>query len=283
MKKTTLSVTNARGEKEPFSKQKVYRSARRAGASDRAARMIAETLERQAYPGIRTSKIFGGIKELLKKDSPKAALKFNIKDGMRRLGPTGFPFEKYTREILRSLGYKVKLNQFLPGRCVRNYEIDFLAQKGKVVYVGECKYRQYFGERVHSQDALANYARFLDIRNGSYFKSGKYRGSVLKTMLVTNTKFSGRAMNYCGCVGADLLGWNYPRNKGLEYVIDREKLYPVTILPSLKGYLKDIFVQEQMMLAKDLLEIDAERFAKKHRISAKDVRALINQAETLLK
>lgn len=279
----SLSVINSRGEKELFSSKKVYRSARRAGASDKVARMVAKTLKKEAYPGIRTSKIFGRIKELLRRESPGLALKFNIKEGMRRLGPTGFPFEKYIGEILKSLGYEVKINQFLPARCVRSYEIDFVAKKGKVVYVGECKYRQYFGERVHSQDALANYARFLDISNGNYFKSDRYKGLTLKTMLVTNTKFSGRTLDYCRCVGAELLGWNYPENRGLEYIIDKEKLYPITILHSLKGYLKSIFVEEKMMLAKDLLKIDAAKFAKEYRIPVKDIQCLIGQAEILLK
>lgn len=278
-----LYVTNARNEREPFSRQKVYQSAKRAGAPDTAARIIAKTIAAEVYPGIGTQEIFKKIKKLLKKESPGAALKFNIKEGMRKLGPTGFPFEKFIGRILSALGYDIKINQFLPGRCVRNYEIDFVAIKGNELYVGECKYRRYFGDRVHSQDALANYARFLDISNGDYFKADKYKGLTLKTILVTNTKLTGRAMDYCRCAGVDLLGWNYPENEGLGQVIDREKLYPITILPALKTNLKDVLVQEQMMLAKDLLLVDAVRFAKKYKLPQRDVQALINQAGMLLK
>jgi len=275
-------VTNTRGEKEPFSFQKVYRSAKRAGAPQKTARRIAEIIEKEAYPGIKTCEIFSRIKQLLREKAFDASLKFNIKEGMRKLGPTGFPFEKYTGEILKSLGYQVKINQFLPAKCVRRYEIDFVAQKGKTVYVGECKYRQHFGDRVHSQDALVNYARFLDVCQGPHFKSPGYKSHKLKSMLVTNTKFSGKSIDYCRCVGVELLGWNYPKNRGLEYLIDKEKLYPVTMLPALKGYMRKAFVEERLMLAKDVLRVDPEKFAKKHKIQLKHLESLINQVEVLL-
>jgi len=279
----SLFVINARGEKEPFSFKKVYRSAKRAGAFSKTARRVAEIIRKEVYPGIKTSEIFGRIKKLLRREAPGVALRFNIKEGMRRLGPTGFPFEKYLGEILKNLGYRVKINQFLSAKCVRSYEIDFVAEKGKTIYVGECKYRQDFGDIVHSQDALANHARFLDISQGNRFKSPKYKNRKIKTMLVTNTKFSSRSIDYCRCVGVELLGWNYPTGRGLGYIIDKERLYPVTILPALKKYIKKAFVEEKIMLAKDVLKIDPGKFAKKHRIQLKHLKALIGQAKILLR
>ena len=152
----SLYVINSQKEKEPFSSQKVYNSARRVGASKKLAQKIAKIIEKEVYPGIKTFEIFGRIKKLLHSEIPKAALKFNLKKGMRKLGPTGFPFEKYIGEILRESGLKVKINQYLPGFCLRSYEIDFVAEKNKLVYVGECKYRNLFGERVHSGEVLEN-------------------------------------------------------------------------------------------------------------------------------
>jgi len=277
-----LFVINARGEKEPFSFKKVYRSAKRSGASNKTAREVAETIEKEAYPGIKTLEIFDRIKKILKITAPEAALKFNIKEGMRRLGPTGFAFERYVGEILKNLGYGVKLNQFLPAKCVRSYEIDFLAEKEETIYVGECKYRYNFGGIVSSQDALTNYARFLDICQGHYFKASRYKNYKVRTMLVTNTKFSDRSIDYCRCVGVDLLGWSYPRKRGLENIIDAEKLYPVTILPALKKYIKKALVEEKIMLARDVLKIAPERFARKHKIQPKHLKSLINQAKILL-
>lgn len=277
---THLFVINSRGEKELFSSNKIYRSAKKSGVSSITARKIAEVIKKKSYPGIRTSEISKTTKRLLKKQVPGAALRFNLKEAMRKLGPTGFPFEKYIKNILVSFGYEVKINQFVPGKCISSYEIDFLARKGNILYVGECKYRQRFGDRIHYHEALTNYARFLDILNGDYFKRERL---VIKSMLVTNTKFSERSKTYCQCVGTELLGWNYPKGRGLEYYIDKEKLYPITIFSSLKGHLKEVFVQEKMILANYLLRMDIKKFAKKHKIALKQLEVLKRQAESLLK
>lgn len=277
-----LYVINSAGEKEPFSFQKVYDSARRAGASKEMAREIAAIVRQEVYPGIKTSEIFGSITRLLKKESPRAALRFNLKDAMRKLGPTGFPFEKYIGGILKELGYKTRINQFLPGRCINSYEIDFIAEKDNLVYVGECKYRNLPGEKVHSNDALVNHARFLDILNGPYFQSKEYRNLEIKSIMVTNTKFTARALDYSNCVGVELLGWRTPKNKGLEYLIEEEKLYPINILPSFRGRLKEIFVSEQLILAKDVLEIQPQELAGKFNVSPKVFYPLIEEAKVLL-
>jgi Holliday junction resolvase len=277
-----INVINISGEKEPFSKIKVYRSAKRVGSSSKTAREIANIINDEAYEGIKTSKIFSRIKQLLRKESLGLAIKFNIKDGIRKLGPTGFPFEKYVAAIFNDLGFKVEINLSIPGKCVKGYEIDFIAKKDNLVYIGECKYKMYSGDRVDTNDALANYARFLDISAGSYFKKLKYKDVVLKTILVTNSKFSGRAIDYCKCVGAELLGWKTPKGQGLEHFIDGRKLYPITILPGLKGYLRDVLVEERIMLARDLLKINAKTFSQERNIPLKQIQDLIKQAEKLL-
>lgn len=274
----SIFVINSRGEKEPFSKSKIYRSAKMAGASSDVAWKIARTVKKEACPGIKTSAISARAEQLLRKDFPGVAFRFNIKKAMRDLGPTGFPFEKYIKNILKTWGYEASINQFLPGKCLSAYEIDFVAKKGNVIYIGECKYKHRFGDRIHYYDALANHARFLDILEG-----GSYHNFKIKSMLVTNTKFSDRTRDYCRCVGTELLGWNYPENRGLEYFIEKEKLYPITILPSLKGHLKDIMVREKIMLADHILKIDMRKFAEKHKLPPRQLARLVQQAETLLK
>ena len=275
-----LYVINSNGEKEPFSFRKVYRSLIRSGTSRVLAKEIAKRIEREAYPGIKTSDISQRIRKELIKRAPKIALKFNLKEGMKKLGPTGFPFEKYIGEIFLRDGFKVQLNQHVPGLCAR-YEIDFLAKKKNLLYIGECKYRHLPGGRVHLDVALANYARFLDIKRGGFFNK-IFKDIKIKSLLVTNAKFTSQAIKYSKCVGVELLGWNYPRKKGLEYLIDKRKLYPVTILPSLKKFLADILVLKRMMLVEDLLKIDTEKFAKKEKISLKYLRPLIKEAKILL-
>lgn len=277
-----LYVINSRGEKRLFSSHKVYKSAKRAGASSTLAKEIAGIIKKEVFPGINTSDIFKRVKQLLLKKDNRSAIKFSLKAGMRKLGPTGFPFEKYVGEIFKKLGFRVKTNQYLPGRCLSNYEIDFIAQKDNLIYIGECKYRNLSGERVHSRDALANFARFIDILNGSYFKTKRYQTFKIKTLMVTNTKFTNQARKYSQCMDVELLGWRTPKNKGLEYLIEKHRLYPVTILPSLSKRLIDIFIAEKMMLAEDILNINMNKFAKKFRIPIKYLYPLIKEAQILL-
>jgi 2-phosphoglycerate kinase len=95
-----IFVLNSKGEKEPFSFQKVYQSARNVGASKELAFEIAKKIEDEVFDGISTSQIFDRIFELLLKESLQSAIRFNLKKAMERLGPTGFPFEKFVAKIL---------------------------------------------------------------------------------------------------------------------------------------------------------------------------------------
>jgi hypothetical protein len=278
----SVHVINSNGQRERFSFQKVYRSARNVGASKESANRIAATIEKEIYPEIKTSKIFARVKELLYKETPGAALKFNIKEGIRKLGPTGFPFEKFVSEIFKKLGFETQTNLFLSGFCLNDYETDFVARKENLIYVGECKYRNFAGEEVHLRDALANYARFQDVLKGPYFEEEKKRNYQVKTIMVTNARFTSRAVQYFSCMDIDYIGWKSPKNNSLEYLIEKYGLYPITILPSLKGYLENIFVSEKMMMAQDVAKIDPQEFSKKFNISIKHLSPLIEEAKLLL-
>jgi len=278
---SSLYIINSRGEKEKFSFKKVYRSARRSGASKEVAYKIAEIIEREVIPGTKTLEIFRKVKRLLSREAPGMAMRFNLKEAMRKLGPTGFPFEKYVSRIFSKAGFSVKLNQSIAGFCC-TYEIDFLAQKDDSLIIGECKYHNTQGQRVDLPVALSNYARFLDIEKK--FSLGKQNKDLkLKSLLVTNTKFTTKAIKYSQCVGVKLLGWRYPKKKGLEYLIDTDNLYPITILPSFKKDLAGIFAKQQMMLAGDVLDIKPEIFAKRNQLSLRQVVALVKEARALLR
>ena len=274
-----LYVINSRGEREPFSVGKVYRGLRKSGVEKELAKKITKIIQKEAFPGIRTSEIAKRIGKFLFKEFPREAIKFNLKEGMLKLGPTGFLFEKYIGEIFSDLGYKVKLNLKLQGASSARYEIDFLAKKplapfgGKrcEVYLGECKYHRQVGGRVDLGIALMNYSRYLDLKK-----------PLMKTIIVTNTKFTSQAIKYSEYQGVSLLGWRYPKKRGLETLIAKRNLYPITILPSLKPELKNIFVQDGKILARDILKISPQKFSKKHKIPLWKLQKLIKEAETLL-
>lgn len=271
-----IYLVNSKGEKELFSFHKVYRSSKRVGASDVLAKKIAHEIEKRIYPGMKTEEIFKLVKSFLK-ESPASAIKFSLKQAMRRLGPSGFDFEKYIGEIFLKNGFKVKTNQRIKGKCISSYEIDFLAKNNEFTYLGECKYHTFSGARVDLKVSLYNYARFLDILNGSRFKS-----SSTKAIIVTNTKFTTEAVKYCKCMNVDLLGWKYPKSQGLEYLIEKNKLYPVTILPSFKAHFKSVFARNKMMLVSDLLNVSLDQLVKKLKLSSRELEKLVKEAEILL-
>jgi hypothetical protein len=274
--KKEIFVVNLRGEKEPFSFEKVYRSARNVGASKEVAIAIAKEIEREVFDGISTSQISDRIFELLFEKSPQSAIKFNLRKAILKLGPTGFPFEKFVSKIFEAEGFEVKTNQMIPGFCT-DYEIDFLARKEKLILVGECKFHHVPGGRIDLQVALANYARFLDIERGRFLDSRMN----YKSILVTNTKFTEKAIKYSNCVGVELLGWKYPPERGLEKLIEKNKLYPITILPSINSQLAKILISERIVLVKDILKPDFEKLAKERKIPQKE--RILKEAEILLK
>ena len=277
MAKEKIYVINARGERELFSKKKVYRSCRRIGASPSLADEIASHIAKRVYPEIPTSEIFEWVKQSLSGTSFQSGIKFSLKKAMQKLGPGGFDFEKYVAEIFSQNGFEVEINQYVPGKCVEDHEIDFIAKAKRVAYIGECKYHHQPGKRVDLKVGLADYAKFLDISKGKHFKKTK-----IKPMIVTNTKFTSQLKQYAECMGIELLGWKYPKRKGLERMIEKQDLYPITILPSFKRYLKKIFAKQRMMLALELLETTPKRLSNKTQIPLEIAKKLTEEAEVLL-
>ena len=162
------------------------------------------------------------------------------------------------------------------------YEIDFLAKKGNLLYVGECKFRHLLEEgRVHSETALAYLAKTLDIRKGNVLKRKEFNGFDVRPILVTNAKFTKSAAKYSRCAGIELLGWKCPKSGGLEYIIDKNGFYPITILPSLKKDLAEVFIKRKMVLAKDVLKINPQKFSEQTGIPEKNLNSLIKEAKIL--
>jgi hypothetical protein len=221
------------------------------------------------------------IKAELKKEHPQEAVKFNLKEGMRNLGPDGFSFEKYIREILVRYGFGVKIDRYVPGRCIA-YETDILAENEKTVYFGECKYRNRAGERIDLSVCMKLFAAAIDVKAGNYFKKEIGEGKEIRPILITNAKFSNQAIRYSECQGIRLLGWNYPKNNGLEKMIDDQKLYPITILPSFKKYMNEPFGKAGVMLSEDLLQIkDLAKFCEKVSLPKAKAQCLLSEAKTL--
>jgi hypothetical protein len=266
-----IIIIKANGQKVPFDARKVESTCIRAGASRDLAKKVAYQIYSRIHYGTTTKEIYHMVLQILVQEGSLAIKqRYRLKESIMRLGPAGFPFETYVGQILEHFGYKTKLTGAeLAGRCVR-HEIDLVVeslQDGKKWLV-ECKYHNMPGRYTGLKDSLYTHARFLDLAD-----------KLDEEMLVCNTKVSPDVITYAKCVGQKVLSWRYPPEKGLEKMIEAEKLYPITTLGPTRNEL-EIFSENRLMIAKDLLDLDVNEFSRKTRIPIKRIlglQKLVNQ------
>lgn len=246
-----VDIIKASGEKEKFDKSKLYYSLKKSGAKSDLAEKVCNEVIKNVYSGIKSGEIFNqAVRCLLKKDSV-VALRYNLKKAIMELGPSGFAFENYFARILNEYGYTVRTGEVVKGYCV-NYEIDIIAQKEKNYFIIECKYHNRQGLKSDIKVALYVFARFLDIKKGLEEKEKKV-SHFHQPWLVTNTKCTSQAVKYADCVGLKIVGWHYPENRSLEFLIENKKLYPITVLPFIPNFIRNKLAEKKLILIKDLL------------------------------
>ncbi|WP_143306418.1 ATP cone domain-containing protein [Chitinophaga vietnamensis] len=239
-------VTKWSGEKRPFSDEKVRASLKKAGAATDTIDRIMEELYQQLYPGIPTRVIYRIAFDLLKHASRHVAARYNLKQAIFELGPSGFPFEKFIAELFGNTGFTVTTNVIMEGHCVK-HEVDVLAKQLKHTLIIECKYHQQGGTFCDVKTPLYFHARCEDIAQNTARYSGPFEGC-----LVTNTRFSADALQYGNCAGLQLLSWDYPANKGIKDIIDRSGLYPLTCLTTLSRAEKYRLLEKGIILCSAL-------------------------------
>lgn len=271
-----IEVIKFNKEREPFSANKIYNSALRAGASFSLAKEISLDIEKEIYNGIKTAEIFKKVKDRLREKDIQLSMRFSLKEGIRRLGPEGFLFEDFTKKVLSNYCMVIKEGNIVSGKCGR-YEIDFLAENNNNFFIGECKYRNRYNARIDINVSLKSFAILEDIEKGNIFP-----GKKLRSFIVTNTRFTKDAIKYSNCKGIKLLGWKYPLKRGLERLIEEKRLYPVTILPALTKHIFAIFQKEGILLASEVLSIDIDKLSKSSSISKASLERIRNQADILI-
>lgn len=276
-----IKIINSLGKEEPFSERKVLRSLKRAGASRQVANMVLSRVAARLFDKITTSEIFKIVRQELNKEQPIPALRFNLKQAMRNLGPDGFSFEKYVKQVLEEYGFSVSIDQYIAGRCM-SYETDIIAENDKIIYFGECKYRNQPGERIDLGVCMKLFAASTDACP-IHFKNQIKASKKVIPLIATNAKFTTQAIKYSECQGIKLLGWNYPKDHGLEKMVENKQLYPITILPSFKQYMNQPFGDAGVMLAKQLINIkNINNFSKKVGLPLSKIIVLSKEAKMLL-
>lgn len=236
-----VNVIKADGSVEPFSENNVISSLIRGGAPRPLAEKIVAEIKPHLYQDIPTFEIYSGVMKILKREQRAVAERYNLKKAIMDLGPTGYPFEKYISAILQAAGHSVEINKIISGKCVA-HEIDIIAQNDKK-YMIECKFHGIPGGRTDIKVALYTYARFLDV---------KEKGGFDVAWLITNTKVTQEVKTYALCVGMKVTAWDYPRGEGLNELIDKTGLYPITASTTLSNTKKQSLIEKGIVFCRDL-------------------------------
>jgi len=248
---TDFQVTKSSGQTEAFNEEKLRRSLRRAGADEIVIDQILEDLSVQWYEGISTKSIFKRAFNMLKRRHRPAAARYTLKQAMFDFGPSGFPFEDFFAEVLKSHGYQVQIRQILPGVCVQ-HEMDVVAENTDTLVWVECKYHPAAGSVSNIKIPLYIHSRFRDLEQYWAKHRSENEAQKIEGWIVTNTRFSDDAMDYGRCAGMHLIGWNYPTKGSLREMVDEAKLHPVTCLTLLTHQEKNRLLEHNIILSKTL-------------------------------
>jgi len=244
-----VQVKKASGKLEAFSEEKVKQSLQRAGAKAEVIEKIIIELKSKLHDGISTREIYKQVFNLLNQLQEHQGYRYSLKESLMKLGPSGYPFEKFVGKLLEHQGYTTQVNVEIMGKCV-SHEIDIIAEKNKETSLIECKFHNHAGIKTRVKTALYVQARFEDVVE----KNGKYKD----VWLVTNTKLTNRAISYGECKGMKMLAWRYPQGNSLENMIEKSGLLPITVLSFLNRKEMQILMNHDLVLCRDVGKITTE-------------------------
>lgn len=273
----TVTIVKASGDEEAFESEKLKRSLRNAGAEQKIIEKIVADIEDWIYNGATTGEIYSRAYAILRRHKTVAALRYRVKKAMMELGPTGYPFENFIGQIFERQGYKTEVGVKVEGNCV-SHEIDVIATNENSQYLIECKYNQDQGKNISVQVPLYVRSRVDDIiakrKEDERYNDVAFSGSV-----VTNTRFSDDSMQYGECSGLHLLGWDYPTGKGLKDIIEKVKVYPVTVLNRLTKKQKQQLLSQEIVTCSQLL--NKPNALNGFGLSDRKYKALINELKDI--
>lgn len=246
-----LLVTKADGTTEHFKVEKLRRSLRRAGATPQEVNEIVAEVTKTLHNGMYTQEIYRQAFSLLRENRLPAAARYSLRRALFGLGPTGFPFELFLSRLFESDGYKTQTGIIIEGKCA-SHEIDVAAYKDDHSFVGEAKFHARPGIKSDLQVAMYSYARLLDLKEAKICTEDIC--GIKEFWLITNTKFTSAAERYAGCVGINLLSWDFPRHNNLHDRIERAKIYPITVMQSITPAQAETLISRNVILCRDILE-----------------------------
>src|SRR3989338_755599 len=251
MSERKIFIVKNDGSKEEFSIEKLRGSLSNAGASPEVCEKISGHIAREIEDGMSTSAIYGHAFELLHKFQRPVVARYSLKRAIADLGPSGFPFEKFVAEIFKAKGYETLTDQIVNGRCV-DHEMDVIAWNENKLIMAEAKFHNELGMKSDLKVALYVKARFEDLKESEFVYGN--RRKLDEGLLITNTNFTIKAIEYSECAGVKLIGWNYPKVGNLHDMIEDVGLHPITCLTSLSGAEKKSLMEKGIILCRNIRE-----------------------------
>jgi hypothetical protein len=213
---------------------------------ERVVRAIEPTL----IDGMSTGEIYRKAFATLRATKKNVAVRYNLRNAIAEMGPSGFAFEKFVGRIMEAKGHKVRTGVMAKGWC-SEHEIDVSARKDGGHTLIECKFHNHPNIKTDLKIALYVQARFEDIEK--LHEHDNAEGSRYhEAWLVTNTKLTSMAINYGKCIGLRTVGWNYPEKGNLEDLIIETGVNPITALISLSKREKKALLEKHIVECKDL-------------------------------
>lgn len=274
-----LFVTKADGSKQPFDRNKIVRTALRMRASPEEAEEIATKIESKMYNGIPTKKLLQMLFACMKSYKPHFRHIINLRDAISFLRPKP-DFEQFVSQIILDEGYSVATNKIIQGRCIE-HEIDVIAKKpAETIYI-EVKHHDLPHTFTGMDVFLETNSVFEDLKEGFLDLKNSY--NFTKAMVIVNTKISEHARNYADCRGISYLAWRSPENRGLEFLIEQEKNYPITSLKILDANSQQKLGDVGIVTLKQLTGENFNALQRKTKVPKNKLQNLISAAEEILK
>lgn len=269
-----ILITKADGELEPFDPSKLEHSLEKAGASSTVRAKVLARVLRELRTGMHTAEIYKHAFEILQQEETTAgvAARYSVKRALFDLGPSGFPFEQFLAEVLKAHGWRTRADAILLGRCVQ-HEVDVVAEKdGKRIGI-EAKFHNEPGGKTDIKDVLYVHSRYDDLRHSPIDSSRVDEG-----WLVTNTTFTKNAIRFARCSNMTIIGWDYPRSRGLLSMIETARVHPLTCLTTLTPGEKRRLLDNKIVLCKS---VTTRHLLEEYGVKPDKIPQILSEAQNL--
>ena len=276
--KKKVFVTKADGKTQLLSRKKIIKTCLHLGVSLIDAGKIADQIEKKAYNGISTKKILQMIFRLIRKYKPLIKYQIDLRRALSLINPAP-DFERFIQILLAENGYQVTPNQIIMGKCVE-HEVDAIASKDDKTYIVEIKHHYKYHTPTSLDVSRISRAVFEDVTEG--YEHGKNNLKINSAMIVCNTKLSEHAKRYADCRKILHIGWSSPKNMDLQTMIEKKKIYPITLLRGLGVKAKNNLMSNNIITIKQLVEKSPNELRNLRYISRDKLTSLIDVARKIV-